>query len=88
MRTNLSAILSAAAVAALLASPAMAKAPRHHHAASSTVYIPSDARGSVTPYGTSERAAPRSNPYASDSQGYQSYPNPDRVFPAPDHYYN
>ena len=87
MRTNLTAVLSAVAVAALLASPAMAKAPRHHHAAPSTVYIPSDARGSVTPYGTSEGTTSRSNPYASDSQGYQSYPNPDHVFPAPDHYY-
>ncbi len=87
MRMNLNAILSATAVAVLLASPAMATAPQHHHAARSTVYIPSDARGSVTPYRTFERAAPRSNPYASDSQGYQSYPNPDRVFPAPDHYY-
>jgi hypothetical protein len=87
MRTSLNAILSAAAVAALLASPAMAKAPRHHRVAPSTVYIPSDARGSVTPYGTFEGRTSRSNPYASDSQGYQSYPNPDRVFPAPDHYY-
>jgi hypothetical protein len=87
MRTNLTAILSAAAVAALLASPAMAKTPRHHHVAPSTVYIPNDARGSVAPYGASAGTTSRSNPYASDSQGYQSYPNPDRVFPAPDHYY-
>jgi hypothetical protein len=87
MRTSLNAILSAAAVAALLASPAIAKTPRHHHAAPSTVYIPSDARGSVAPYGASGGTTSRSNPYASDSQGYQSYPNPDRLFPAPDHYY-
>ena len=51
MRTNLKVILSAVGVAALLASPAMAKTVRHHHTARSTVYIPSDARGSVVPYG-------------------------------------
>jgi len=51
MKTNLKAILSAIGVAALLASPAMAKTVRHHHAAPSTVYIPSDARGSVAAYG-------------------------------------
>jgi hypothetical protein len=87
MRRDLNAILSAAALAALLASPAVAKAPRHHHAAPSSVYIPSDARGSATPYGASEGTTSHRNPYASDSQGYQSYPNPDRAFPAPDHYY-
>jgi hypothetical protein len=48
MRTNLKVILSAVSVAALLASPAMAKTERHH-AAPSTVYIPSDAHGSVAP---------------------------------------
>jgi hypothetical protein len=85
MRINLNAILSAAAVVALLVFPAIATAPRH--AAPSRVYIPSDARGSVTPYGVSAGTASRRNPYASDSQGYQSYPNPDRVFPAPNHYY-
>jgi hypothetical protein len=85
MRRNLNAILSAAAVVALLASPAVAKAPRH--SAPSRAYIPSDARASVTPYGTTEGTTSRRNPYASDSQGYQSYPNPDRVFPAPNHYY-
>ena len=51
MRTNLKVIMSAVGVAALLASPAMAKTVRVHQAAPSTVYIPSDARGSVTPYG-------------------------------------
>ena len=51
MRTNLKVILSAVGVAALLASPAMAKTVRHHHATPSTVYIPNDARGSVAPYG-------------------------------------
>jgi hypothetical protein len=48
MRANLKVILSAAGVAALLASPAMA---RHRHVAPSTVYIPSDVRGAVVPYG-------------------------------------
>ena len=51
MRTNLKVILSTVGVAALLASPAMAKTVRHQHAVPSTVYIPSDARGSVAPYG-------------------------------------
>ncbi len=55
MRTNLKVILSAVGVAVLLASPAMAKTVRHHHAApSTTVYIPSDARGSVAPYVAAE----------------------------------
>ena len=49
MRTNLKVILSAVGVAALLASPAMAKTTRHQ--APSTVFLPSDARGSVAPYG-------------------------------------
>jgi hypothetical protein len=54
MRTNMKVILSAAGVAVLLASPAMAKTVRHHHAAPSTVYVPSDARGSVASYGAAE----------------------------------
>jgi hypothetical protein len=54
MRTNLKVILSAVGVAALLASPAMAKTVRHPHAAPSTVYIPSDARGSVGSFGATE----------------------------------
>jgi hypothetical protein len=55
-------ILSAAGVAALLASPAMAKTVRHQHAAPSTVYCgilgdpitltpPINAHGFVGPYG-------------------------------------
>ena len=51
MRTNLTLILSAVGVAALLASPALAKTVRHQHAAPSTVYLPSNAHGSVAPYG-------------------------------------
>jgi hypothetical protein len=46
MRTSLKVILSAVGVAALLASPAMAKTVRSH---ASIKYIPSDARGSVAP---------------------------------------
>jgi hypothetical protein len=51
MRTNLKVVLSAVGVAALLASPAMAKTVRHQPAAPSTVYLPSDAHGSVAPFG-------------------------------------
>jgi hypothetical protein len=49
MRTNLKVLLSAVGVAALLASPAMAKSrTRHHHyAAPVTVYVPNDAYGSA-----------------------------------------
>jgi hypothetical protein len=54
MRTNLKAILSAVGVATLLASPAMANTVRQHHAAPSTIYIPSDARGAVAPYRANE----------------------------------
>src|ERR1700720_1545731 len=54
MRTNLKVILSAVGVAALLASPAMAKTVRHHHVTPSTIYIPNDARGSVAPYVAAE----------------------------------
>ena len=54
MRTNLKVILSAVAVAALLVSPAVAKTVRHLRAAPSTVYVPSDARGSVASYGATE----------------------------------
>ena len=51
MRTNLKVILSAAGVAALLASPAMAKTVRHQPAAPFTVYAPSNAHGFVGPFG-------------------------------------
>jgi hypothetical protein len=54
MITNLKVILSAVGVAVLLASPAMAKTARHHHLTPSTVYVPSDARGSVASYGATE----------------------------------
>jgi hypothetical protein len=48
MRTNLKMILSSLGVAALLVSPVLAKTERHHHVA------PSDARGYIAPYGTTE----------------------------------
>jgi hypothetical protein len=70
MRTNLKVILSAVSVAALLASPAMAKTERHH-AAPSTVYIPSDARGSVAPYGATV------GPYSPDAPTPTHGLNPD-----------
>lgn len=53
MSMNLKAILSAAGVVALVASPAMAKNVRHH-AKPSLVYIPNDVRGSVSGYGVGE----------------------------------
>ena len=49
-RLNMKAILSVAAIAALLASPAMAQQGRPHN----TPDIPRDARASVAPYGANE----------------------------------
>jgi|307.fasta_scaffold100406_2 hypothetical protein len=49
MRTNLKVVLAAVGVAALLASPAVARTVRHHNP--SSVYIPNDARASVAPFG-------------------------------------
>jgi hypothetical protein len=54
MKANLKVVLSSVGVAALLASPAMAKTVRHHKAAPSAIYVPSDARGSVARYGFNE----------------------------------
>jgi hypothetical protein len=71
MTTNLKMILSALGVAAMLASPAMAKTERHHHAAPSTVYIPSDARGAVTTYGAFR--APESPMFAPDAPTPPTY---------------
>ena len=51
MRANLKVILSVVGVAALLASPAMAKQVRSHDAPS---IVPSDARGAVAPNGANE----------------------------------
>lgn len=50
MTSNLKIILSAVGVAALLASPAMAKTERHHQSAASTANFPADAHASVSPY--------------------------------------
>ena len=50
MKTNLNVILSAIGVAALLASPAMAKQVRPNDLST----VPSDARGSVAPYRANE----------------------------------
>jgi hypothetical protein len=51
MKTNLKVILSAVGVAALLASPAMAKShARTEQATPSTVHVPYNAQGSVAPY--------------------------------------
>ena len=50
MKTNLNVMLSAIGVAALLASPAMAKQVRPNDLST----VPSDARGSVAPYGATE----------------------------------
>jgi len=60
MQTNLKVILSAVGVAALLASPAIAKSGRHRTAAPLTIYLPSNAHGSVAPYGY---GVPEGGPY-------------------------
>jgi hypothetical protein len=50
MTSNLKMILSAVGVAAMLASPAMAKPVPHQHAAGSTVRAPGNVHGFVRPY--------------------------------------
>ena len=56
MNSSLKIVLSAVSVAALLASPALAKShARAHHAASSISNVPADARGSVEAYGPAQR---------------------------------
>jgi hypothetical protein len=56
MKSNLKLILSAVSVAALLASPALAKShARAHHVAPSLANVPADARGSVESYGPAQR---------------------------------
>jgi len=61
MTSNLKIILSAAGVAALLASPVMAKTERHDRPAPSLTNVPADAHGSVAP-----PAAAVVSPYAPD----------------------
>jgi hypothetical protein len=56
MKSNLKIVLSAVSVAALLASPALAKShARLHQAAPSLSNVPSDARASVEAYGPAQR---------------------------------
>jgi hypothetical protein len=64
MNTNLKMILSAVGVAALIASPAMAKS-RHQQTAPSLVNVPADARASTDTY-----VAPRTveQPYSADAR--------------------
>jgi DMSO/TMAO reductase YedYZ molybdopterin-dependent catalytic subunit len=50
MKANLKVILSVVGIAAMLASPAMAKQARH----AKVFVVPSDARASVAPYGVRE----------------------------------
>jgi hypothetical protein len=69
MTTNLKVILSAAGVAALLASPAMAKTVRHQAAAPSTIYLPSNAQGSVGPYSYGPREGGPYTPSAPTTRG-------------------
>jgi hypothetical protein len=71
MRTNLQVILSAVSVAALLASPAMAKTVRHHQAAPSRVYAPSDAQGSVSPFGYGANEGGPYTPSAPVTRGFK-----------------
>ncbi len=65
MTSNLKVILSAAGVAALLASPAMAGTARHHHAAPLTS-VPSDARGAAVPYVGPYGRQPLVTPYGAN----------------------
>jgi hypothetical protein len=56
MKSNLKVVLCAVSVAALLASPALAKShARVHQAAPSLVNVPADARASVEAYGPAQR---------------------------------
>jgi len=54
MNTNIKVMLSAFGIAALLASPAIAKPVPQHSVTPSAAYIPYNARASVAPYGTFE----------------------------------
>jgi hypothetical protein len=74
MTLNLKTILTAVGVAALLASPAMAKTQRHQQKEPSLINVPADARASINPY------APAVTVYAPDMKT-QAHPisglNPD-----------
>jgi hypothetical protein len=76
MTSNLKVILSAVGVAALVASPAMAKTERHHHAAPSLTSVPADVHAYASPYA----GHPLVTPYAPDvpQQAHETPgPNPD-----------
>jgi hypothetical protein len=68
MTLNFKTILSAVGVAALLASPAMAKTQRHQHKAPTMINVPADAQASVNPY------APAVTVYAPDLK-VQAHPS-------------
>ena len=67
MKSNLKLILSAVSVAALLASPALAKS-HARHVAPVLSNVPADARGSVESYGPAQRVY-SPNAYAPTQQG-------------------
>lgn len=76
MTSNLKAIFSAVSVAALIASPAMAKTKRHEQPAPSTIGVPADAQASinaltpfVTPYSADLKV--RENPTNSVNPDFQ-----------------
>jgi hypothetical protein len=72
MNTNLKVVLSAVALAAFVADPAVAKSRTQHHIALAPVY----SNNTVVPASTGI--------YQSYSLGNQSYPNPDRgPYPTP-----
>jgi len=73
MTSNLKLILSAAGVAVLAASPAMAKSHVRTYNAPATVAVPDDARASVAPYATH----PLVTPYAA------GLPQPAHEIPGP-----
>lgn len=75
MTSNMKLIFSAVGVAALLASPAMAKT-NHHGAAPSETNVPANARGSASPYAQ----RPAVTPYGADvpQRAYETPgPSPD-----------
>jgi hypothetical protein len=74
MRTSLKVILSAVGVAALLASPAMAKTVRHQTAVPSTVYAPSNAHGFVGPFGYGPGEGGPYTPSAPRNRDFQDSP--------------
>jgi len=76
MTSYLKTIMPAAAVAALLASPVLAKTAHHHHPALSQTVVPADAHASAAPHAFV-------TPYGADlpQQPYTSAVNPDFQVP-------